>query len=225
MVPVLVHGRIRLDGPHARATMLSSAVRVDSSSKLQYTLRIVPVEPGLQRTNLFPGFVLVEPERFFVDAAGAVVSWDALLQPVAVQVQRAGWGNGDLPTGLGGAQQTTPFLGRRVRVGVCVMMMLLLIVLVSCSGRVRIHVVRHILLLRHRAHLAHAATLLADHALETAGVAVQARLARDRVVAVVAVNATVAARGIHDGMTICRIGEVLDRIDRIPTKSHRRVAG
>lgn len=211
--------------------MSSTAVRVDPTAELQHALRIVPIQSGLQRTDLLPGFVLLQP-GLLLDAAGAVVSRDALLHSVAVEVRRAGRGDGDLPSGLVATQQTTPFLGWRVRVGVVVVMMmmrmlLLMVLLVSCPGRVRIHVVRHILLLRHRAHLAHAATLLADHALETAGVAVRARLARDRVVAVavvaVDVNATVAARGIHDGMTICQIGEGLDRIDRIPVKSPRPI--
>lgn len=81
-------------------------------------------------------------------------------------------------------------------------MMVIMVVVVPYPYRVRIHIVRGILLLRHRAHLAHAAALLADHALQTSTVAVRARLGRDRVVAVVAVDAAVAVRGIHDGMAI-----------------------
>lgn len=79
---------------------------------------------------------------------------------------------------------------------------MMLIELMSYPYHVRIHIVRGILLLQHRAHLAHAAALLADHALQTNTVAVRICLARDRVVAVVAVDAAVAVRSIHDGMAI-----------------------
>lgn len=79
---------------------------------------------------------------------------------------------------------------------------MVLIVLLSYPYHLGIHVIRAILLLRHRAHLAYAAALLADHALETTTVAVCVRLACDRIVAVVAVDAAVAARGIHAGMAI-----------------------
>lgn len=202
LISVFVHGWVRFHGPHARAA-IPSTVRIETPTELQNTLRYVPVL-SLGETDLLPGPVLLGPKGLFVDAAAAVVSGYASLHTIAMEVHRAGRADGDLAGRIGGAQQTTPFLGRRIRVGV--VLMLMLIATMSCPGRVRIHVVRHVLLLRHRAHLAHATTLLADHALETAGVAVRARgsLAGrgTRVVAVVAVDATVAARGIHDGMTI-----------------------
>lgn len=129
-----------------------------------------------------------------MDAATAVVPGDTLLQAVAVEAGRARRSDRDPLSHLGAAEQTTPLLRGRVGVGVLVM-------LLSYPHRLGVHVVRGVLLLHHRAHLAHAAALFADHALETTAVAVWARLARGRV-AVVAVDAAVAARGIHDGMTI-----------------------
>lgn len=142
--------------------------------------------------------------RPLVDAVPAVVTGNGLLQAVTVvEVARARRGNGDLSMmgsgRIGDAQQTAPFLDRGIRIGV---VMMLIMMLVPYPYHVRIHIVRGILLLRHRAHLAHAAALLADHALQTNTVAVRVRLGRDRVVAVVAVDAAVAVRGIHDGMAI-----------------------
>lgn len=137
-----------------------------------------------------------------MDAVPAVVTGDGLLQTVTVvEVARARGSNGDLSMmgRIGDTQQTAPFLDRGIRIGV---VMMLVMMLVPYPYHVRIHIVRGILLLRHRAHLAHAATLLADHALQTNTVAVRVRLGRDRVVAVVAVDAAVAVRGIHDGMAI-----------------------
>lgn len=207
LVMVFIHRRIRFHRSHARATIPSTTVRVDSpSGRSEYTLRIVTIQkPRLWLTDLIPGSRLLEAGiRPLVDAVPAVVTGDGLLQAVTVvEVARARRGNGDLSMmgsdRIGDAQQTAPFLDRGIRIGV---VMMLIMMLVPYPYHVRIHIVRGILLLRHRAHLAHAAALLADHALQTNTVAVRVRLGRDRVVAVVAVDAAVAVRGIHDGMAI-----------------------
>lgn len=226
---VFIHRRIRFHRSHARATIPSTTVRVDSpGGRSQYTLRIITIQkPRLRLTDLIPGSRLLEAGvRPLVDAVPAVVTRDGLLQTVTVvEIARARRGNGDLSMmgsdgRIGDAQQTAPFFDRGIRIGV---VMMLIMMLVPYPYHVRIHIVRGILLLRHHAHLAHAAALLADHALQTNTVAVRVRLGRNRVVAVVAVDAAVAVRGIHDGMAICQIEEGLDRVDCIPMKSLRPI--
>lgn len=113
---MFIHRRIRSHRSHAGAT-ISTTVRIDDTSRRpEHTLLNVAMQPGLQLTDLFPRpGVLQSRVRLFVDTVDAVVTRDAFLHTVAVQVAGAGRADSDPSADrFAGVQQTTPFLGRRV---------------------------------------------------------------------------------------------------------------